>query len=1271
MDHARHLSSPSPTSPFLFHHSERPYKSNPLTPLLSSTADVTSVVDDCFSTNSSRLSSHQGHNPFVIDHTTLNSQLKESAHQHNQRSPVEDDLYPNQDDSPLLENTSASDAVIREADVQLEVGHQDLSTTSQSRGYHRDPSGNVDRDSLGEVDRDDDDDDGLHNMLSGSSTSSTSTIPLLSDGHSHHPYSRISLGEYSPLSLVDDCDNALPISPTLGSHSFKSSLNGCLKMDNLVGDDVDDDGRVVVHDDDVEDDARSLSPSMLNSSQHGQHNGLWSTSSTAITQSTSLLNGSSSSYLLSSHHQHPHHHNPHHHNPHHHQQLNSLIQQLEPQSLDEPPPLISDAHGSNQKGCTNFQVGTSISPSTPAGRPSSEPPPSLSLLDGSNNIAFQFSLTAMDGRPPANLGSSNLKTPKASQRSFNSGNKSNSGYHRASPSASSSSNNNSSCSSNIRGGSSNVSLSTSTLNSTSNSITDNKSSTSRPRRNRVRSRSSAKNKQQNKSPNKRCEFQQGQQLQGKKSGSESQQDQNATIVHSSRLHLQLNHHKKLQELQRRLFGTSIAESAPTTTNESELEKVFEGQVVSTDGRSSNPCGETTRTSGSTATEGSVQVKEEPDSSATSGEAREPATTTSSHADNNASKPTRLRPSRARGNRQVKNDTGNQSASSLSLRSSSTSGKQPLTSCTTTTASTTLAVATTTTTVPATTTNSTVLNLGTNAKAQAQKMVTAETAEPDTTTLTSDCVKLADLLNNCDTKPSSNTFIFNGFSTLTNQEPGSSREGTSEKRVQQIQVQVNPSLTVVANGLMQSPGIQQTSQTGSANAGLVLGQLNGANYSSQIVCRPQAIVASSSASGQPMKNIMSNSELKLGETVLSNWSLQAVNNGASITGNNSTNVNNTNQIGISANGQTIGAHQIAIQVICQDGTSLVLPVSSATGLNAAVSLTSQHQQLQAVLANNAVVATTNNQQRGSSNNQILPLVSVSNIVSQQQVVTNSNLNQDQSTGIGNANQSTSNSASQPTGLAASSPTLAALLDAGSTKNNNSNNIGTNNSNAGTNDLNGNTGLACQGFVSTNLLRKLVNGSQQNDSRQQNHQSNLPSAVVTVCTTPTPNTNTSSATSNLTSTQQPLTKGSSPEKRIKLEGGIEGSVQKTTFTIIEPHNLMVTTAASSECKQIATKQAINLLSTNDAQQQQQPQQQQQKFRNVGSSNKSNQAELSKSTKMSSSTGNRQVDPTQPFRCEHCNSTFTRLGNFTRHKKIHTVPTKVSLTVDLDFYIQLPYK
>lgn len=1173
MDHARHLSSPSPTSPFLFHHSERPFKSNPLTPLLSSTADVNNVVDDCFSTTSSSISSHRSHNPFVLDHS-LSNHLKLSQGQHHtsqhHRSPAEDDLYHNQDDSALLDNTNASNHGVRNRNDQLDGGDSHHQQFSHSQNQDDDcvaPT-NIDRDSLGEVDNDDDDDDGMHNMLSGSSTSSTSTIPLLTDSHSH-PFSRISLGEYSPLSLVDDCDNALPISPTLGAHSFKSSLNGCLKMDNLVGDDVDDDGRVVVHDE-GDDDARSLSPSVLNSSQH-QQNSLWSTSSTAITQSTSLLNGSSSSYLLSS---------QHHHHPHHHQQLNSLIQQLEPQSLDEPPPLISDISGS---GCTNFQNKMTLSSTS---RPSSEPPPSLSLIGSNSNSTIE---SVLNSNMHAGFNISHSISSKQSQRGGNMGNKS--------------------CS---QQGANNVSSNCSIKGATSDSTsTADQAPPSRPRRSRNRSRISTK--KQSKSTSKNFEPQQ-QQLSKKLDSNnnlEGQQDSSAPIVHSSKLHLQLNHHKKLQELQRRLFGTP-------STDECELNKAFDGRMISSNSQSSS--GSPLKVNQNA----EVQVKEEPDSSA--GNKGDTTTTTNDDTGSNTIKTTRSRPTRNRVNRQMKVETSHLSPSSSSASTNNLSGKQS--------------------------------SIATNSRSQAQKVVTAETAEPDTTTISSDSIKLADLLNNCDVKPSNSTFIFNSFTTTSstgsNQELSteSSRDGNG-KRVQQIQVQVNPSLTVVANGgLVQSANIQQQQQHqlggGTTNSSSAGGS-NGNSYPSQIVCRPQTVVATTTTSNGRLKSIMSNSDLKGGDTVLSSWPLQAVSagNNSNGSGHNISSVNNTNQIGISANGQTIGAHQIAIQVICQDGTSLVLPVSSPAGLNAAVSLTSQHQQLQAVLATTAA-----NQQR-NPNSQLLPLVSVSNLVAQHQVVgqNQEQLAQGSSNSSGNTSSSlnTSSSAGHPVGLAASSPTLAALLDAGSVRNSSNNN---NNGNSNDLSTSANGAPPSQSFVSTNLLRKLVGGN-QTDSKQQLNLS-ATSSMLTVCAPPTSNTNNSTVVHD---SVQYSVKGN-PEKRVKLEGAAEsGSINKTTtFTMIDPHNLVVTTAVVSadnqtnEAKQIAGKQAVNTSAGNDDQQQ--------KLRGAGGLVRSNQVEQSRSSKMGLSTGNRQVDPTQPFRCEHCNSTFTRLGNFTRHKKIHTVPTKVGV-------------
>ena len=40
-------------------------------------------------------------------------------------------------------------------------------------------------------------------------------------------------------------------------------------------------------------------------------------------------------------------------------------------------------------------------------------------------------------------------------------------------------------------------------------------------------------------------------------------------------------------------------------------------------------------------------------------------------------------------------------------------------------------------------------------------------------------------------------------------------------------------------------------------------------------------------------------------------------------------------------------------------------------------------------------------------------------------------------------------------------------------------------------------------------------------------------------------------------------------------------------------------------------------------------------------------------------------RPFKCELCNSTFTRLGNYTRHKKIHSLPSKVNMIFKKMFF------
>lgn len=1039
MDQARHLSSPSPTSPFLFHHSERSYKSNPLTTLLSSTGDVANV-DDCFTEIASPTQNelqNQNQEPFASH-----------QHQHSLADSLDDDHHHHH--------------------------HQRHDNVDQCV---------IEQDSLTGVD----DDEGMRNMLSGSSaSSSTSTIPLLNENHSHHSFSRISLEEYSPLSLVEDCDNALSISPTslaCGAHSFKSSLNG-LKMDNLVD--------VGVHDhvDDPVNDARSMSPSLLSVSAGNNHHNLWSNSSTAITQNPTLLNSTSTSFLLSQHQHHQH-------------QLNSLIQQLEPQSLDEPPPLITNS--------SSLELISSDSH-----RPSSEPPP------GSGS-------TLADIEPKSVINQPDKSKQQSSSKS-------------------------------ISGGSTTASSS---------------SSSGKPsRRNRNRSNNSVIKQQQATSA---CSSV------NKSKKAESKAGPSIEPVLCSKLHLQLNHQEKLKELQQRLFGncnqtdtSAVAQSGDSSSKNSSGEYRDENNVEANH-----------KTTSKVNNEDLVGSKEEPDSS---GFNKKNAATTTAKAKTNTktksnaapaaeqSKP-RTRPSRNRKSR-AKNDGCNSSSSA-----------SPTT---------------------------------------AAEVVTTESAEPDTTTKSSDCIKLADLLSASASSKANNIGIV--LNNSPNTGSNESLTDIGEKRIQQIQLQVSPSLTVVSNGgLMQTMNIQQQLQGATVVSTSAL--------SNQLLCRSQAVVAS--AGSQQKCNVVSSNEAPKGSeaAVMPNWSLQAVNTNCS---------NNGNTISSFANNQTIGAHQIAIQVICQDGTSLVLPVSSAAGLNTAMSLSSQQQHLQAVLTNNTANNATNtngnlSQQRNA--NQILPLVSVSNIVAQQQQIATiaSEGSSNGSSNSSNYSQRTSTSP-QISGLAASSPTLAALLDAGPSR--------------ATNLINSDisiTKIPGQELLSGNFLRKLVGGNSATAeikrgelSLQPGTQIGLTSngSLVTVCTAnsnrPSPGSTAKNVNVNLN-----LTNSGSSEKRIKLENAEIGGLQ-TTFTLIDPQNLIV---ANGNDKSPSGRQSVASAAKSSA-----------SASNNGetlnqTANKNSTDTTSKQSRMASSTGNRQVDPTQPFRCEHCNSTFTRLGNFTRHKKIHTVPTKVN--------------
>lgn len=117
-----------------------------------------------------------------------------------------------------------------------------------------------------------------------------------------------------------------------------------------------------------------------------------------------------------------------------------------------------------------------------------------------------------------------------------------------------------------------------------------------------------------------------------------------------------------------------------------------------------------------------------------------------------------------------------------------------------------------------------------------------------------------------------------------------------------------------------------------------------SFNNQVLCRPVNLMKTLSVSN----GSVSEEQAKSGATSGNDWLKSS--DTAALSSCMSSNQSNQTMDGavISAlnNNHTIGAHQIAIQVICQDGTSLVLSVSAASGLNAGLGSTS-NQQLQAI------------------------------------------------------------------------------------------------------------------------------------------------------------------------------------------------------------------------------------------------------------------------------------------------------------------------------------
>ena len=1190
MDHAtRHLSSPSPTSSFLFHHSEKNYKSSSdlLGPMLSSDAedcDVNACLSEAAGANTSieNFSSSQSNEEVCSPYGHQNSGTEQTLSM-NIRDDSEDESQPLILGQFGCINSMKSDALVIGHQIcggnNNEINH--LGTTRLDSVKNCSDINNNNNQEDDEEDDDDDDDENMRNMLSSSSRSSATTMQLLTDTHNHSFSERISLEEYSPLSLVNDCDNALPMSPTslaCGSHhsSFKSSL----KIDHLGVDGVGDVGGVNGVDD-VVGDTRSMSPSLLSHPGSSQlnHNSMWSNSSTAIIQNPSILTSNSTSILLSQHSdQHTHH-------SHHHHQMSTLIQQLEPQSLDEPPPYMGINNGPSVSA-SEFASGNGHGSAVLLNRPSSEPPITKTNLG-------TMSLNEMQRN--ATNPSASTSTVKMIASSTSSGR-----TYRKQSSASSSTESTSLSKSKAAGSSSSSSTS-------SRSSCKSRAVRSRQRDTKINSIDQTNHQEENS-------------LEAKQ--------------HSSKLHLQLTHHKKLKELQQRLFG-NVESSANSTKDNSNGETKDVNSVTEEKSRPRDELSkvkvEVLAGDHNLKSESGDQRSTEADSSACQemiapeSDTKQSSTSDSS-ANVNQSRPT-LKSSRQT-NRRRKLSNKNQSASHESTDQAASNDAAP-------------------------------------AQRSTQRLVKTETAEPDTTTKTSDCLKLADLLTSDCSAESIRTN--SNLGVTMNNEGGHINNYGQDRSIQHIQLQMNPSLTVVANnnGVMQPMTIQQHQLHLNSNNNNNYSISAGVNNQTPRQCQSNSTVSKLVAidntngfiSGAQLNcNIVPSGEVNNPHDgadshkpnnsdepgLILNWRMAMGQN----SGNNNDNQCNLNggdskSIANQANntsGTTIGAHQIAIQVICQDGTSLVLPVSSATNLNAAVSLSTQGQaQLQAILTNpncNASLNCQQHQHRATGTQQIFPVVTMIN-------------NQSNLTSAVNQTNIASSKVSSPSGLnststsglAASSPTLAALLDAGSNRNLN---------------LSTTTGSDIQGqnSIPGNLLRKFVTRSSiiQNSADNNGHGSS----------------NNQVSLSDTSKTKKARLDPSNSEDTCNAINS-----QAVTFTLIDHQNLVVTNgndakanntsgnqasvkagdqAVPSRQEEIASRQAPSSNQAKDA-----TTIRAQNFSGTINTNNNGSSTTKPASRSSSNTGNRPVDPTQPFRCEHCNSTFTRLGNFTRHKKIHTVPTK----------------
>ncbi|KAG9510851.1 hypothetical protein GZH46_00595, partial [Fragariocoptes setiger] len=472
--------------------------------------------------------------------------------------------------------------------------------------------------------------------------------------------------------------------------------------------------------------------------------------------------------------------------------------------------------------------------------------------------------------------------------------------------------------------------------------------------------------------------------------------------------------------------------------------------------------------------------------------------------------------------------------------------------------------------------------------------------------------------------SQSTFIPTSTSVFNLNSTSSSKSSASSS---------SPSTTSVSEPIFVAP----ISKPQQKSSNLILSPSNNGNMSSTTSVSSNNdtnyIVATKScirnnSQNQIVKALVPNNDISGKETLIfANITASNTPSGVNNVINASHQSNGTSSLAALQQQHSLSGRQIAIQVICQDGTSLVLPVSSAPGLAESLAaagqlnINSPHFSPVGPLPpiNSASPATgglgvsIKNASRGKDQDS-------------HNITTQSNTNSTSSTGI---TAPVSQQSQQPmqihSALAASSPTLAALLDG---------NHSLSDHHHRERDPRKNTTLNPGLSSIKNFATKEPPASRKNGS--------FPSSIVSLTTAGGSLSSISNAAIGVT------TSYSIQASKTNMASSNSASVPSQSNNIVDsavPAFNSSTIIAGDLLIRAHTQQDDICQLIEDDQR---------------SASSSSQANLNTSNGRNdggqlndSITANSNGEHNQPFRCEHCNSTFTRLGNFTRHKKIHTMP------------------